>query len=273
MIDISFRRGFLLLLLAAAPGGVLAQPAGCGPDYPADFPCIAGGTPLPAPAWMQDTATLLYRTATVSPERLLERIRGEAQSAGWAIGTVEDVFDQAGASREFVAEAGGREVVVNVAASRALAGTVTLTAVELTAPTDVAPDVLAAANAVIAHRVWVRTQAGACRQSAGVDARLYDDALAQWESANGRYVEVAAHLRGVALTAVFETEGLEAYEAAENAALESNREMQSGARARIGSLSDGASAEACAALLEAITLGEEDVPDAVPAAAAKLDSM
>lgn len=84
---------FVALGCAGSPGKpdtTIRSAAPCGPEYPADFPCIPGGQPLPLVQVrivpIRTLANIQYR---LPADQLSRRLNAAATDAGWRIASAE----------------------------------------------------------------------------------------------------------------------------------------------------------------------------------------
>lgn len=61
----------------------------CGADYPAGFPCIAGGKPAKGIDGLPNLKTMNVVHYETSPKAIAERLEAEATSSGWTLGERE----------------------------------------------------------------------------------------------------------------------------------------------------------------------------------------
>ena len=85
-------RSIILALLLAFPRFAVAGDAGCGPDYPANLPCLLGATHTPhrgleIPGIDAKIVVLTYKKSKIE---LFAEFTGEAGASGWDVSERED---------------------------------------------------------------------------------------------------------------------------------------------------------------------------------------
>ena len=74
-----------LSVLVQAKDAAKPDSGSCGPGYPADFPCIAGGRLMPGVEGLPNLQTMNVINYDTTPKKIAERIEAEATRAGWVV--------------------------------------------------------------------------------------------------------------------------------------------------------------------------------------------